>query len=180
MKSFADGPAEADCIVDFSHHSCTAELLDYAIGHRLPVVLATTGQTEKEKQMMLMLLDETDEDDRRFKRRCEQKQKKRETEKKIANLCRILEREKGDVRGFLLALGYHTPEAVWARLQKEFLHVGADRPSRGEPSEGWKRTHVGYRQFCRPDGVGDPENRYDPVRVFFAGRESKPTNRKGI
>lgn len=52
VKSFADGPAEADCIVDFSHHSCTAELLDYAIGHRLPVVLATTGQTEEEKQMI--------------------------------------------------------------------------------------------------------------------------------
>ena len=42
-----DGPA--DCIVDFSHHSVTVELLDFALTHRLPLVLATTGQTEDER-----------------------------------------------------------------------------------------------------------------------------------
>lgn len=52
VKSLSDSPAEADCIVDFSHHSCTAELLNYAITRKLPVVLATTGQTEEEKQMI--------------------------------------------------------------------------------------------------------------------------------
>lgn len=52
VKSFAENPAVSDCIVDFSHHSCTAELLDYAIANHLPVVLATTGQTEEEKQMI--------------------------------------------------------------------------------------------------------------------------------
>ena len=39
----------ADCIVDFSHHSATPALLDYAVTHKIPVVLATTGHTEEEK-----------------------------------------------------------------------------------------------------------------------------------
>ena len=49
VKSFAEVTAEADVIIDFSHHSLTEELLDYAEKHSLPVVLATTGQTEAEK-----------------------------------------------------------------------------------------------------------------------------------
>ncbi len=48
-KSFAECTAEADVIIDFSHHSLTGELLDFAEKRRLPVVLATTGQTEEEK-----------------------------------------------------------------------------------------------------------------------------------
>lgn len=52
VKNLADSTAEADCIVDFSHHSCTADLLAYATQRNLPVVLATTGQTEEEKQMI--------------------------------------------------------------------------------------------------------------------------------
>ena len=39
----------ADCIVDFSHHSATTALLDYAVTHKIPVVLATTGHTDEEK-----------------------------------------------------------------------------------------------------------------------------------
>ncbi len=39
---------EVDCIVDFSHHSATKELLEYATAKNLPVVLATTGHTEDE------------------------------------------------------------------------------------------------------------------------------------
>ena len=39
----------ADCIVDFSHHSATPALLDYAAAHTIPVVLATTGHTDEEK-----------------------------------------------------------------------------------------------------------------------------------
>ena len=39
----------ADCIVDFSHHSATPALLDYAVANNIPVVLATTGHTEEEK-----------------------------------------------------------------------------------------------------------------------------------
>lgn len=41
-----------DCIVDFSHHSCTADLLEYAKKNGLPVVLATTGHTEEEILMI--------------------------------------------------------------------------------------------------------------------------------
>ena len=41
-----DGPA--DCIVDFSHHSQAAVLTEYAAARRLPLVIATTGQTPEE------------------------------------------------------------------------------------------------------------------------------------
>lgn len=51
-ESFADAVSDVDCIIDFSHHSCTGDLLDFAIQHQLPVVLATTGQTEDELQMI--------------------------------------------------------------------------------------------------------------------------------
>ncbi len=44
---------EADCIIDFSHHSGTAAMLDYAISKQLPVVLATTGHTEEEMKVIL-------------------------------------------------------------------------------------------------------------------------------
>ena len=41
--------AGADCLIDFSHHSCTNDLLKFAVTYELPLVLATTGQTEEEK-----------------------------------------------------------------------------------------------------------------------------------
>ncbi len=41
--------AAVDCIVDFSHHSATATLLDFAVAHHIPVVLATTGHTDEER-----------------------------------------------------------------------------------------------------------------------------------
>ncbi len=37
-----------DCIIDFSHHSVTEALLDFAIERGLPLVLCTTGHTEEE------------------------------------------------------------------------------------------------------------------------------------
>jgi len=37
-----------DCIIDFSHHSVTPALLDFAVESRLPLVLCTTGHTEDE------------------------------------------------------------------------------------------------------------------------------------
>ena len=49
MKTFEECTADADVIIDFSHHSMTGALLDFAEKNRLPVVLATTGQTEEEK-----------------------------------------------------------------------------------------------------------------------------------
>lgn len=47
-RSFDEAYADVDCIVDFSHHSLTGELLDFAVANRLPVVLCTTGQTVDE------------------------------------------------------------------------------------------------------------------------------------
>ncbi len=41
---------KCDCIVDFSHHSATESLLEYAVNKGLPVVLCTTGHTEEEKK----------------------------------------------------------------------------------------------------------------------------------
>ncbi len=45
-------PAGASCIIDFSHHSATKNLLDFAVTRRLPLVLATTGQTERERGLI--------------------------------------------------------------------------------------------------------------------------------
>jgi 4-hydroxy-tetrahydrodipicolinate reductase len=42
-----------DCIIDFSHHSATKKLLEYACEKNVPVVLATTGHDEAEKQVIL-------------------------------------------------------------------------------------------------------------------------------
>ena len=53
VPSFAECKAEADVIIDFSHHSMTGAMLDYAEAKMLPVVLATTGQTEDEKARIL-------------------------------------------------------------------------------------------------------------------------------
>lgn len=52
VESFAQAETDVDVIVDFSHHSCTREMLDFAVQHAIPVVLATTGQTEEELQMI--------------------------------------------------------------------------------------------------------------------------------
>ncbi len=43
---------EADIIIDFSHHSATKSLVEYAISKKLPLIIATTGQTEEEKEMI--------------------------------------------------------------------------------------------------------------------------------
>ena len=45
----ADACTDVDCIVDFSHHSCTDALLAFAVKNSLPLVLATTGQTDEER-----------------------------------------------------------------------------------------------------------------------------------
>ena len=48
-KDFASAERNVDCIVDFSNHVCTKELLSFAKSAKLPVVIATTGQTEEER-----------------------------------------------------------------------------------------------------------------------------------
>ena len=47
-SSFDGAETDVDVVVDFSHHSCTKELLDFCVKNALPLVLATTGQTEEE------------------------------------------------------------------------------------------------------------------------------------
>ncbi|MEE0968967.1 MAG: 4-hydroxy-tetrahydrodipicolinate reductase [Clostridia bacterium] len=46
----ADVKEDADVIIDFSHHSATNSLIAYAEKKKLPLVIATTGQTEEEKE----------------------------------------------------------------------------------------------------------------------------------
>lgn len=41
-----------DCIVDFTSHFATEDLISYAEKRRLPLVVATTGQTEEEMAMI--------------------------------------------------------------------------------------------------------------------------------
>ncbi len=43
---------EYDCIIDFSHHSATKNLLEYAIEKNAPVVIATTGHDDSEKKLI--------------------------------------------------------------------------------------------------------------------------------
>lgn len=52
FKTLEQVPAGADCIVDFSHHSATKALLTYACKNKTPVILATTGHTDKELAMI--------------------------------------------------------------------------------------------------------------------------------
>lgn len=52
LPSLSAFTGEADCIVDFSNHAATKGLTDYAVSRKLPVVIATTGQTEEEIAMI--------------------------------------------------------------------------------------------------------------------------------
>ncbi len=46
---FDRAETDVDCVVDFSHHSCTKDLLAFAVKNRLPLVIATTGQSDDER-----------------------------------------------------------------------------------------------------------------------------------
>ncbi len=50
--SFADVRETPDCIIDFSHHTATPALLEYAVSKNIPVVLCTTGHDEKELSLI--------------------------------------------------------------------------------------------------------------------------------
>ena len=53
FTNFDDINIDVDIIVDFSHHSITNDLLKFAKLRCIPVVIATTGQTEEEKNMIV-------------------------------------------------------------------------------------------------------------------------------
>ena len=42
-----------DCIIDFSHHTATEALLNFAKANKIPAVIATTGHTDEEKENIL-------------------------------------------------------------------------------------------------------------------------------
>ena len=52
FPSFNDVNVDVDIVIDFSHHSLTKELIDYGIKNNKTLVIATTGQTEEEKNMI--------------------------------------------------------------------------------------------------------------------------------
>ena len=51
-RALGDFQGDADCIVDFSSHAATGVLCEYAKARKLPLVIATTGQTEEELAMI--------------------------------------------------------------------------------------------------------------------------------
>lgn len=53
FNKFTDVNIDIDIIVDFSNHTLTKDLLDFAISKNIPVVIATTGQTTEEKNMIV-------------------------------------------------------------------------------------------------------------------------------
>jgi len=50
--------ADVDCIVDFSHHSCTADLIAFSKANKLPVIVCTTGHTPEEAELVRSASDE--------------------------------------------------------------------------------------------------------------------------
>ena len=48
LSSLNEFQGRADVVVDFSNHEATTGLLEWAVEHGMPVVLATTGHTEEE------------------------------------------------------------------------------------------------------------------------------------
>ena len=52
VTSLSGCKCDADVIIDFSHHAATKALTEYAVERKLPLVVATTGQTEEEKKMI--------------------------------------------------------------------------------------------------------------------------------
>ena len=52
LESLSCFDGEADVIIDFSHHSATSELLNWAVSRNIPVLVATTGQTDEETEQI--------------------------------------------------------------------------------------------------------------------------------
>ena len=52
LSSVSEFEGEADVVIDFSHHDGTKALLEACTAKGLPIVLATTGQTEEELAMI--------------------------------------------------------------------------------------------------------------------------------
>jgi len=48
-RSISEVKEKTDCIIDFSFHTVTESLLEYAVKTNTPIIVATTGHTEEEK-----------------------------------------------------------------------------------------------------------------------------------
>ncbi len=51
-KAYSDSTETVDCIIDFSNHLATKELTEFAVSRNIPLVIATTGQSEDEIAMI--------------------------------------------------------------------------------------------------------------------------------
>ena len=51
-KNIAEFDGEADCIIDFSNHLATMDVTEYAVKRKIPLVVATTGQSAEELSMI--------------------------------------------------------------------------------------------------------------------------------
>ena len=47
-KALEDFTGSADCVIDFTNHKATSGVLSYCVSHGLPVLIASTGQTDEE------------------------------------------------------------------------------------------------------------------------------------
>ena len=52
FKELSEYDGEADVIIDFSHHSITNKITEYATRKNVPLVIATTAHTDEELQML--------------------------------------------------------------------------------------------------------------------------------
>lgn len=51
-QAISDFPGHADVIIDFSHHTSLPSLIEYSVSTKTPIVVATTGHTDEEKELM--------------------------------------------------------------------------------------------------------------------------------
>ena len=52
FHSLDDFTGEADCVVDFSNHKATQSVTSYCVKRNLPVLIASTGQTDEEMTLI--------------------------------------------------------------------------------------------------------------------------------
>lgn len=52
FSNFNDVNVDVDIIIDFSNHSTTSDMISFALKNNIPLVIATTGHTEEEKQLI--------------------------------------------------------------------------------------------------------------------------------
>lgn len=59
LKSINDVTVSADVIIDFSFHTLTEEVVDYAASKNIPAVICTTGHTPEEKEKISAAAEKT-------------------------------------------------------------------------------------------------------------------------